>query len=186
MSIIRSLFRPAPGQVYARFIQAFCNGSTVYRGDCVVWDTTAPTSQGTSGKIDGKTIAADDFLFVAPCAATAGFGLQAGIVEGKTLHNRDTTTAMDNDGIVIVQTAGIFKTHCQVDATTAAAGGPLVVGGTTTFSGQLTIADATATTSNTLRGNIAVAAMSLIATGATYSRGTVSQQGVTALVRCFY
>ncbi len=116
MSISRRLFRPMVGQTHGRFAAFRMNGTLAYRGDTVFIDTTAPASQGqTAGILDGKTMGTNDFLYVkiAQVAndATITQGAVAGVVEGRAVGDRNTTTALDDDGVVIVQVAGV---HSQV------------------------------------------------------------------------
>ena len=114
MSMARKLFRPGQGQVPARFAAFRLNGTAAYRGDVVMLDTTAPGSQGASGVVDGKTLGANDFIYVVSTTlpaneATIGQGAVAGVIEGKGVGDRNTTTALTDDGIVIVQVAGVHE-----------------------------------------------------------------------------
>lgn len=125
MSMSRKLFRPKPGSVPARFAAFRLNGTANYRGDVVFIDTTAPTSQGASGVVDGLTMtAAQDFIFVKSASvangATITQGAVAGVIEGRSIGDRNTTTALDDDGVVIVQVAGVH-TAVWMSATTGIA-----------------------------------------------------------------
>lgn len=111
MSMSRKLFRPQQGQTHGRFAAFRMNGTLAYRGDVVFLDTTAPASQGQSaGVLDGKTLGTNDFIYVKIASvandATIAQGAVAGVVEGVSIGDRNTTTAIADDGIVIVQVAG--------------------------------------------------------------------------------
>lgn len=112
--MMRKLFRPRPGQVPQRFSAFRLNGTVNYRGDVVVIDSTAPTSQGASGVVDGLTMtAAKDYIYVKSASianeATIGQAAVAGVIEGRTVGDRVTSVALDDDGIVIVQVAGVHE-----------------------------------------------------------------------------
>lgn len=184
----RSVFRPGKGATTSKFIAAYCNGTAVYRGDFVVWDTTAPTSQGSSGVVNGETLGATDFIYVTTSTTTAGsIGKGAGVVEGggaigTGIGNRNTTTAVGDDKIAICMTYGVFSTHCQCDTATAA--GDLLLAAST-VAGQLI--DSAAPTSAVLTNSAndgAIAAFVMV-TDATYTRATVTTtKGCTAFIRC--
>ena len=119
----RKIFRPKPGQVPGRFQAYRLNGAANYRGDVVFLDTTAPTIQGASGVVDGLTMTdKQDFFYVKSASIATGavttpnFAV-AGVIEGRSVGDRNTTTALDDDGIVIVQVAGV---HPQVWTTSNA------------------------------------------------------------------
>ena len=177
-----SLFRPGRGQRVARYVAAYVNGTAVQRGDFVIWDTTAPTSQGSSGVLAGQTLLANDFIFVTHSTlATLSVGKQAGLVEGTRLQDRDTVVALANDSIAIVQTWGVFETHCQVDDTSVTAGDLLLC--SSTVAGELVAIAAHATTS-TVTADGYVVGIALTA-DAVYTRGTVTtEDGCTAFIRC--
>lgn len=183
MGMIRKLFRPGAGQKSQHYTAAFVNGTAVYRGDFVVWDTTAPTSQGSSGVLEGKTLGANDFIFVTQSTSTLACGVGAGVVEGKSIGNRDTATAMTNDNIAIIQNWGVFDTHCQVSTATAVGD---VLLSYSTVAGELigTVALAVAATNGHNGGYLQGFALT---TDADYTRGTVTTiNGVTAFIRCNY
>lgn len=175
MSMMRKIFRPGAGQVPQRFIAAFVNATTSFRGDVAIWDTTAPTSQGSSGVLEGKTLGTSDFIFVtiAPATASNSYGLLAGVYEGNTIGSKDTVNNFANDSCVIVQTWGVHDNVGCVDDTVAA--GALLT--MSTVAGQCTDA-----ASSTLVGGLVGVALTA---DSTYTRGTVTTANkVTAFVRC--
>lgn len=115
MSISRKLFRPMAGQTHGRFAAFRMNGTLSYRGDTVFLDTTANATQGqTAGVLDGATLGLNDFMYVqiaqvATTGATIGHYKVAGVVEGLRVGDRNTTTAIPDDGVVIVQVAGVHQ-----------------------------------------------------------------------------
>ena len=190
MSMMSRLFRPAPGNRHARYVQAFVNGTGVYRGDLVCWDTTAPTDQGTSGVVEGKTMGVDDFLYVIlpPAAAAAAQGLQAGKVEGKTIRdNSSNATAQTNDAMVIVQTWGVAE-DVWVDDTLCDAGTFLTTAATT---GEWTTAAVAADVATLVNGTDSAigegkfCGVGLGADTAVWVRGTVTnEESAPAFIRC--
>jgi len=175
MSMMRKLFRPGKGAVPQRFIAAFVNATTSFRGDLAVWDTTAPTDQGSSGVLEGKTLGANDFFFVTICPATASnsYGLLAGVCEGTHIGDTNTVSNFPDDSLVIVQTWGVHDTVRTADDTVAA--GALLIASTTAGA----CADAA---SSTLEGGLAGVALTV---DTTYTRGTVTTANkVTGFVRC--
>lgn len=181
--MMRKIFRPGAGQVPQRFIAAYNNGTLAYRGDTMIWDTTAPASQGSSGVLAGQTLGASDFIFVTynPATSTA-YGLQAGIAEGLFVGDKNVSTALPNDGIIIVQTYGIHQ-HTNTDATSAA-GDKLVISGNATFTGMAHVIAATATINASDLGTQLVG-ISMTAAAATGTRGTVTTNAqCVAFVRC--
>lgn len=183
MGMFRKLFRPGAGQKPQHYTAAFVNGTAIYRGDFVVWDTTAPASQGASGVLEGKTLGTSDFIFVTTSTSTLACGVGAGIIEGKSIGNRDTTTAMTNDNVAIIQNWGVFDTHCQVSTATAVGD---VLLSYSTVAGELvgTVALAVAATAGHNGGYLQGIALT---TDAAYTRGTVTTiKGCTAFVRCQY
>jgi len=131
MSMSRKLFRPMAGQTHGRFAAFRMNGTLSYRGDTVFIDKTAPATQGqTAGVLDGKTLGTQDFLYVniqnIGNDATTPHCHVAGVVEGLSIGDRNTTTAIPDDGVVIVQVAGV---HTQTwTTTTDATAGWVAVG----------------------------------------------------------
>lgn len=175
MSMMHKLFRPGKGAVPQRFIAAFVNATTSYRGDVAVWDTTAPTSQGASGVLEGKTLGASDFVFVtiAPATASNSYGLLAGVYEGTTIGDKDTVNNFPNDSLAIVQTWGVHDTVGCVDDTVAV-GAVLTM---STVAGQC--ADGA---SSTLEGGLVGVALT---EDSTYTRAAVTTANkVTGFVRC--
>lgn len=125
MSMSRKFFRPMAGQTHGRFAAFRMNGTLAYRGDTVFIDTLAPASQGqTAGVLDGKTLGTNDFMYVKIAqvanAATITQGAVAGVVEGLSVGDRNTTTAIPDDGVVIVQVAGVHQ-QVWMSATTGIA-----------------------------------------------------------------
>lgn len=186
MSMSRKLFIPKAGQTHARYAAFRINGSLNYRGDCVVIDTTAPASQGASGVVAGETLGANDFIYVIQTDiatdATGPACNAVGFIEGLRVGDRNTTTALPNDGVIIVQVAGVFSNHAAVTvATDAVVGDLLLVNGASTDGAALpaaAIANSHAETAGYLAGIV-------LTTGATYTRGTVTTApGCTAWVRC--
>lgn len=183
---MRKLFRPGQGQRPAKYCAWFINGTASYRGDSVILDATAPTSQGSSGVLEGKTLGAADFVFVTPSAATttSDWGLQAGVIEGPCVGHKDTVTAMTNDTVVVVQTWGIHD-KVQVSSTDTAASSKLYISdGTAAGAGVAIYAAATATLGTD--GYPASPLMGIsMTTDATYTRGTVATaKYAVAFVRC--
>jgi len=126
MSMSRKFFRPMAGQTHGRFAAFRMNGTLSYRGDTVFIDTTAPASQGqTAGVLDGKTLGTNDFMYVniqnIANDATTPHCHVAGVVEGLSVGDRNTTTAIPDDGVVIVQVAGVHQ-QAWMSATTGTAG----------------------------------------------------------------
>lgn len=186
MTMMHKLFRPGKGSVHARFTTAFVNGTAVYPGDVVCWDTTAPASQGASGVVDGKTLGATDFVFVQlpPAAALAAAGLQAGIVQGKTngLARGPGATAMTNDNLAIIQTWGVCPDVYAVTSTDSAAGIICSVAATT---GAVTQALATAAEATTVAGAVNMVGFGLNAEATDHTRATVATEpGLDVFVRC--
>ena len=179
MTMMRKLFRPAAGQRHAAYVAAYVNGSTIYRGDLVAWDTTAPASQGSSGVLAGQTLGANDFLFVAAPPTTCG--IQAGIVEGNYVSDRVQATALTNDTVIVIQTWGVHD-NVWCDAT-GAAGSNLTVAATT---GESTLVAAWAKTVTNI-ADAALVGVVLTASATTHTRGTVAtEEGCCAFVRCAF
>jgi hypothetical protein len=175
MSMMHKLFRPRPGHRPQRFCAAFVNGTTSYRGDVAVWDTTAPTSQGASGVLEGRTLRANDFIYVtiAPATASNSYGRLAGVYEGTTIGDTDTVNNLADDACVIVQTWGVHDTVRTVDATVAT--GALLTMSTTAGAA----ADGA---SSTLEGGMVGVALT---EDTTYTRGTATTENkVTGFIRC--
>lgn len=183
MSMMRKLFRPGKGQVPQRFIAAFVNATTSYRGDVAVWDTTAPTSQGATGVVDGQTLGANDFIFVTICPATAvnSFGLLAGVYEGTHVGDRSSVTNFADDSLAIVQTWGVHENVRTVDDTVAA-GALLYVSTTAGACADVAAADIDSTDSTySATGLVGVS----LTADTTYTRGTdTGAYCVTGFVRC--
>jgi len=186
--MLRKLFKPGKGQKPARFIAAYVNGTTVYRGDLVCWDAlTDPTDQGSSGVLAGQTLGTADYLHViAPPAAAAGAqGLQAGIVEGNRVGDRRpsaTANVLLNDNIAIVQTYGVHS-NTWVDSTDTAAGDLLGTGATT---GESTLlAGATLVHASGTFGEGMFVAFALTDDWETHTRaGSTTEEACVAFVRC--
>lgn len=138
MSMSRKIHRPVAGQTHGRFAAFRMNGSLSYRGDIVFLDSTAPASQGSSGVLDGKTLGTTDFMYVkiaqvATDATTPHYAV-AGVVEGLHVGDRNTTTAIADDGVVIVQVAGVHGQVWMAD-TSATADYVLLADGNSTLGG---------------------------------------------------
>lgn len=181
MSMMRKIFRPGQGSVVKRFTAAFVNATTSYRGDVAVWDTTAPTDQGSSGVLEGRTLGTKDFVFVTICPATAvnSFGILAGVYEGKGVGDTDTVNNFADDSLAIVQTWGVHD-NVHSDDTTAA-GAMLYV---STIAGQ--VADVAATdvdATDSVYSALGFVGVALTADAA-YTRGTDTKAAVCAFVRC--
>ena len=176
MSMMRKIFRPGAGAVHKRFVAAFVNATTSYRGDAAIWDSTPPTDQGASGVLEGKTLGANDFIYVTICPATIAnsHGLHAGVYEGKSIGDTDTVNNLLDDSLAIVQTWGIHDTVRTVDDTVAAKA--LLIASTTAGA----LADAA---TSTLEGQMVGVAMTA---DTTYTRGTATAYCVTGFVRCDY
>jgi hypothetical protein len=183
--MMRKLFKPGKGQKVAQYVAAYVNGTAVYRGDLVCWDFTAPTDQGSSGVLAGETLGAKDFIFVIlpPAAAAGAAGLQAGIVEGKTIGDRVQSAVVSaGDTIAIVQTYGVHD-NVWVDSTDTVAGALLGTGATTGESTLLLATDAIGTDSTIGEG--VVHGFALTADATTHVRGTTTnEEGVVGFVKC--
>lgn len=179
------IFRPGAGKTHSRYVAAFVNGTAVYRGDLVCWDITAPTSQGSSGVLEGQTLGTNDFIFVIlpPAAAAAAQGLQAGIVRGNTINDtRSNATAQTDDSCIIVQTWGVCDL-AWVNSTDTAAGNLLVTGATTGEATRLLATDANAT--NATFGIGQLVGFALTADSTDHVRGTATaEERATIFVRC--
>lgn len=182
MSMMAKLFRPSPGNRHARYTAAVCTNTAVFRGDSLFWDITTDVAP-TDITFDGKTGGAKDFQFVTTSASAATvFGKQAGICCGKSITDRDTTTAITTSTTVgqicVVQTWGIFEDHANTVDATVVAGAHMV---SSTVAGEL--ADAT-DVSDATAGYIQAFGFAISA-DATYTRGTVTDNtGVSMWVRC--
>jgi hypothetical protein len=162
------------------------NGTLSYRGDVVFLDTTAPASQGqTAGVLDGKTLGTDDFMYVKidnrATEATIGQGAVAGVVEGLAIGDRNTTTAIPDDGVVIVQVAGVHK-QVWMTATTGIADWIALGDSGSTLGMARPIVGVGVTT---LGGPQSMYMVGVILGGtASASRGTVATVGNQVWVRC--
>lgn len=192
MSMMHKLFRPGKGAVHARFTTAYVNNTNtsgtdaVYPGDLVCWDTTAPTSQGASGVVGGKTLGATDFVFVIlpPAAAALAAGLQAGIVQGNTngLSRNAGSDLMEGDQLCIVQTWGVCPDIYAVTYASSAAGCLLRTGATT---GAVTQLLATAADATTVAGPTSNCGFALNAQATDHARETLTTAiGLDAFIRC--
>lgn len=182
MSMMRKLFRPGAGQVVQRFTAAFVNATTSYRGDVAVWDSTAPTDQGSSGVLEGKTLGANDFVYVTICPATAvnSFGILAGVYEGPNVGNRSSVTNFADDSLAIIQTWGVHENVRTADDTVAA-GALLYVSTTAGACADIPATDIDSTVSTySATGLVGVA----LTADTTYTRGTDTSYCVTGFVRC--
>lgn len=86
MSNAKSVFRPGKGQVIESFTAAF-SSEAMYPGALVCINTLIPTSQGSSGVIEGQTLAALDYI-ECQMAAEDVAGAEAcmlGSVRGKSI-----------------------------------------------------------------------------------------------------
>lgn len=192
MSIGRRLFRPGVGQTPARYTSAYMNGTAAYTGDLVVWDTTAPASQGaTAGTIDGKSAGALDFVYVIlpPAAALNTIGLQAGIAQSTTgglgrSPSNGTANAISDDALVVIQTQGVCGDVFAVSNTVSTAGDLLILGATTGAVTQINATDDMVGATTVESGNDLVGF--LLTTQATdHNRGaTATEPGVDIFVRC--
>lgn len=181
MSMMRKLFRPAAGQTHARYEAAFVNGTAVYPGDLVCWDVTAPTDQGSSGVLEGKTLGATDFLFVILPPANSS-GRQAGIVQGPTINRASGATALTNDTVAVVQTWGVCPDVFAVTSTDSAAGILLTAAATT---GGVTQILGTAAEATTALSSVTVVGFALNAQATDHTRATVATEpGLDAFIRC--
>lgn len=84
MPMQRNLFRPGQGQTLAKYTAAISDAA-IYPGDWVQLSTTAPSAQGVSGLVAGKTLGTADYV---ECTGliTTGLGcgsLALGVVMGK-------------------------------------------------------------------------------------------------------
>ena len=182
----RKIFKPGKGQTVERFTAAYVNGATVYPGDLVCWDVTAPTDQGSSGVLAGETLGTGDFIYVIlpPAAAAVAQGLQAGIVRGPGVQQGSPNTAIGDDKLAIIQTWGVCAT-AWVDSTDTAAGDLLLTGATT---GELTrcasadIATTVNAATGTLDGSMLCAFA--LAADAAVERAATSEQFAPVFVRC--
>ena len=188
MSMGRKIFRPMAGQTHGRFAAFRMNGTLSYRGDVVHIDTTAPASQGqTAGVLDGQTLGTTDFLYVignqshATNATIAGYSV-AGVIEGKTVGDRNTTTALAEDGVVIVQVAGV---HSQVwmSATDGVAGWIALADSANTF-GQARAASIISVTASLTAVDHAFVVGHILTGTASASRGTTATVGNAVWIRC--
>lgn len=185
MSMMRKLFRPRGGTQGAlpqRFTSAFVNGTAVYKGDLVHYDTTAPTDQGASGVLEGVTLLANDFgIFVRHAAATTEAGLQAGIVDGTSIGDPSAnTSALTNDTLAIIQTWGV-RQKCWVDSTDTAAGSKLTCAATT---GECTYLAAYAVTATNVADG-ALVGVAMTTDTADFVRGTATaEEQATVFIRC--
>ena len=183
MSMMRKLFRPGKGSTVARYTAAFCNGATTYRSDVAMWDTTAPTDQGSSGVLEGKTLGTSDYVFVKISSATAitNFGLLAGVFEGTHIGQTSSTVSFLDDSLVIVQTHGPGRVYC--DATVAA---PAVLFAQTTAGAVADVAASDLDATNSTYSSLGVVGVALDAAVTDYTRLASTVQGVTAFIRCDY
>lgn len=195
MSLSRKLFRPKPGQVPARFAAFRLNGTINYRGDVMFLDTTAPTSQGASGVVDGLTMTDKmDFLYVksasvATGAATSPHFAVVGAIEGRTVGDRNTTTALDDDGVVIVQVAGVHQAVWMTSTAGAADGLAFANSANTLGSAIAGVGlDVAATVANLAAGlgnSAFVVGVILEANTVTATRGTVTTANYNPIwIRC--
>ena len=192
MSQFARLFRPSPGNKHARFVNAYVNGTGVYRDDLVCWDIVAPTLQGaTAGTVDGKTMALiADFLYIIlpPAAVAAAQGLQAGKIEGSTIGDRAAnSSAQTQDGITIIQTWGVAD-NVWVDSTDCDAGTYLCTGATTGEWVTSAVAADVATLVNgtdSAIGEGMLCGVALAAESATHIRATVTnEESAPVFIRC--
>jgi len=185
--MLRDIFKPGKGQVPARFIAAYVNGSAVYRGDLVCWDITAPTDQGSSGVLAGETLATDDFIFVIlpPATDAAAQGLQAGVIEGTHVGDRRlgaTANVLINDKIAIVQTWGVHD-NVWVDSSSTTKGSLLTTGATTGECTWMLATDANGTDATIGVGGIVGFALTDDATTHVRAAST-TEEGCVAFIRC--
>lgn len=183
----RKFFIPKAGQTHARYAAFRLNSTLAYRGDVCWLDTLAPASQGpaSDGVLAGETLGANDFIYAKTCVAVATTATTPlyhglGFIEGLRIGDRDTTTLLPNDGVIIVQVAGVFKDHAAVTAAPAV-GDVLKWNGNSTLGCALSATIITATLASQNAFIVGVA----LTTGATYVRAAVTNAaGCTAWVRC--
>ena len=186
MSMSRKLFRPQAGQTPGRFAAFRMNGTLSYRGDVVFLDTTAPATQGqTAGVLDGKTLGTNDFLYVKIDSrlveATIGQGQVAGVVEGLSVGDRNTTTAIPDDGVVIVQVAGVHQ-QVWMTATTGIADWVALADSTSTLGMARPLVGVGVSTLGGAQSMFLVG--SILAGTASASRGTTTTVGNPVWVSC--
>jgi hypothetical protein len=183
MSMMRKLFRPGKGQTVARYTSAFINASAAtYPGDLVCWDITAPTDQGSSGVLEGKTLGSTDYLYVIlpPAAAAAAAGLQAGLVRGTSIEFASSTASVVDDTLAVIQTWGVAP-YAWIDSGSVVAGDLLGVGATTGEWTMLYATDGIGTDSTI--GESVVCGFALAA-DASRTRATTGEQFAPIFVRC--
>lgn len=186
MSMMRKIFRPGAGAVHKRFVAAFVNATTSFRGDVAIWDKTAPTDQGTSGVLEGKTLGANDFIYVtiAPATAANSIGVLAGVYEGKGISDTDTVNYFPDNSLAIVQTWGIHEKVRTVDDTVAA--GALLYMSTDAGACADVAASTVIGTDAVNGGALGMIGVAMTAS-ATYTRGTdTDKNAVCAFIRCDY
>jgi len=121
MSLVRHLFRPAQGQTLASYTAAVADAA-MYPGDWVMLSTIAPSSQGVSGVMFGKTLAATDYLECTSLLTTnLGCGtLALGVVMGKAVGSVKAWTDVSGDvladqDVAIIQNWGIHPNASGAD-----------------------------------------------------------------------
>lgn len=186
MSMSRKIFRPMAGQTHGRFAAFRMNGTLSYRGDTVFLDTTAPASQGqTAGVLDGKTLGTNDFLYVKIANVANGATITqaqvAGVVEGLSVGDRNTTTAIPDDGVVIVQVAGVHQ-QVWMNATTGIADWIALADSGSTLGLARPIVGVGVTTDAAIFGTMLVGV--IMGATASASRGTTATVGNQVWVRC--
>ena len=171
----KSLFRPGAGQVIAQYTSAVSDG-VIYPTDWVALSITAPTSQGSSGVFEGKTLAlVADFIEASLCdtGVDGHEGLCLGVCMGKGIGAvsdwSDVSGEVLADGdVMVIQCWGIHPQGRQVAS--GVAGDQLAtsaVAGEVTNSTSVAAADV---------GNCMVAT-------ATYTAATTEDAGVV-FVKC--
>lgn len=180
MSIIRSLFRPGQGQTLASYTAAVAD-ATMYPGDWVQLSTTAPGSQGVSGVMFGKTLAATDYLECTGLITSAlGCGtLALGVVMGKAIGSVKNYADVSGDLLVdqdvaIIQNWGIHPNASGAD--TAVLGDYLQA--------SATIYEPVNGVSGTVTGSLRPLGVCM-ATAATYKRvAAADTEGCVTFVHC--
>lgn len=175
--LARSLFRPMQGQTIARYTAAVSDG-VIYPGDWVSLSITAPTSQGVSGVVFGKTLAATDYLECTLSSTAVGMSsLCLGVCMGKSVGSVSdwtdvTSQVLADQDVAIIQSFGVHPKARQ--AASGVAGDYLITSATT---GE---ADNVLTAAAGLTGITKIVGNALVATG-TYKRITAADEdgGVT-------
>lgn len=172
MPTVRHLFRPGQGQTIVRYTAAVSDG-VIYPGDWVSLSIAAPTSQGVSGVMFGKTLGAADFLECTLSSTAVGMSsLCLGVCMGKSITAVSNWTnvlanVLADQDIAIIQCAGVHPNARQ--AASGVAGDYLITSATTGEADNVLTAAAGITGITKIIGN------ALFAT-ATYLRVTAADE----------